>query len=153
MKQDKLNLLISLDSFTINHVQSITGDIYFTYHHQSFPDVSWNDFVVVILSWWNRVILQLSYNRHAGDEEKLRFMDGPYYIKCICLEDNHVSLHFIKDKMAGEELLFSVQINKQEFKDIILKSTDKVLKEMKKRNWHTDDVRELEKLYQINFEK
>jgi len=57
---------------------SITGVVYFEFDpERQFPSLGWNDFVVVLGSWW---IVALREITEGASEVKLRFMDGPYWI-------------------------------------------------------------------------
>jgi hypothetical protein len=57
---------------------SITGVVYFEFDpERRFPSLGWNDFVVVLGSWW---MVALSEITEGASEVKLHFMDGPYWI-------------------------------------------------------------------------
>ncbi len=64
---------------------SITAVVYFDFGNgRSFPCEGWNDFVVVITNWWTHAFEQAVSN---GREQKLRFMDGPYWIRIVSQAD------------------------------------------------------------------
>jgi hypothetical protein len=78
---------------------SVTGVVYFDFGlDQQFPIAGWNDFVVVLASWWLDALDDIADGRA---ETTLRFMDGPYWITIVpqgsallllkCVEDRRNS--------------------------------------------------------------
>jgi len=56
----------------------VTGVVYVDFGPFQFPDLNWDDFVVVILGWW--LTAQVDLLRGAASQVQLRFMDGPLRI-------------------------------------------------------------------------
>jgi hypothetical protein len=78
-----------------NPSTSITGVVYFELDGAHFPAERWNDFVVVITSWWLEALEALE----RGEQESvLRFMDGPYSITLAKLDGNTVLARCIEDR-------------------------------------------------------
>jgi hypothetical protein len=66
---------------------SIAGVVYFKFSpEQQFPSLGWNDFVVVLASWW---MVALNEVTEGAPEVKLRFMDGPYWITVVSQEGGY----------------------------------------------------------------
>ncbi len=61
-----------------------TGIVYWKIGEVSFPDNAWNDFIVVIMTWWLKSIGQLV--KRSTTSETLRFMDGPFTVICSTQE-------------------------------------------------------------------
>jgi hypothetical protein len=78
---------------------SITGIVFFDFGGILFPDDRWNDFVVVVTTWWLAALDRLE--RGAEREVVLQFMDGPYSITLTCQEDNATLLRCIEDRRNG----------------------------------------------------
>ncbi len=77
---------ISFDPSTLRQswLGSITGVVYFEFNpERQFPSLGWNDFIVVLASWW---IVALKEITEGASEVKLRFMDGPYWITVVSQE-------------------------------------------------------------------
>jgi hypothetical protein len=77
---------ISFDPTTLHQSRSgsITGVVYFEFSpERQFPNLGWNDFVVVLASWWMVALREFT---EGGAEVKLRFMDGPYWITVVSRE-------------------------------------------------------------------
>ena len=102
---------ISFDPTTLHQSRSgsITGVVYFEFGlERQFPSPGWNDFVVVLASWW---LVALKEVTEGASEAKLYFMDGPYWITVVsqkgglllrCTEDN---------RDAGIVYEFRVELN------------------------------------------
>jgi hypothetical protein len=74
----------------------ITGVVFFAFSGVSFPCERWNDFVVVVVSWWLEALEKLE---HGVDREVvLRFMDGPYWITATRQDGGTVLLQCTEDR-------------------------------------------------------
>jgi hypothetical protein len=63
---------------------STTGVVYFKFGpERQFPSLDWNDFVVVLASWWMVALKEIT---EGASEIKLCFMDGPYWISVVSRE-------------------------------------------------------------------
>lgn len=91
---------------------SVTAVIYFDFGFgRQFPGADWNDFIVVIISWWMAGFDALLDGR---DEVCLRFMDGPYEIRAL-KQGPDVLLHCVEDRVEAE-VSFEVVIGLEELK-------------------------------------
>lgn len=79
-----------------NASRSITGVLYFDFSGFHFPSEQWNDFAVVIITWWLSAIQKLE--RDIEREVVLRFMDGPYYLRLAREDDATALLRCIEDR-------------------------------------------------------
>ena len=75
-----------------------------------FPSAGWNDFVVVIASWWIDALVEL---RDGSAEVELRFMDGPYFVRVAQLGGGLLRLRCVEaggedGKIVGE---FTVRVD------------------------------------------
>lgn len=88
---------------------SITGVVYFDFGvERQFPSLGWNDFVVVLASWW---MVGLKEVTERASEVKLRFMDGPYWITVVS-QDGGVFLRCTEDRRgAGVVYEFKVELS------------------------------------------
>jgi hypothetical protein len=85
-KLREFTLRICFDPGTLHRSRSgsITGVVYFEFSHgRQFPSLGWNDFVVVLASWWMVALKEIT---EGASEVELRFMDGPYWISVISRE-------------------------------------------------------------------
>jgi hypothetical protein len=77
---------ISFDPGTLRQSRSgsISGVVYFEFSpERQFPSLGWNDFVVVLASWWMVALKEIT---EGTSEVKLHFMDGPYWITVVSQE-------------------------------------------------------------------
>jgi hypothetical protein len=78
---------------------SITSVVYVDFGTISFPDDRWNDFVVVVVTWWLSALEKLE--RGIEREVVLQFMDGPYRITLTRHGATTVLLRCIEDRLNG----------------------------------------------------
>jgi hypothetical protein len=64
------------------------GQIWLEINHSQFPMHGWDDFVVVVMSWWAASMLRLL---RGSRKERVHFMDGPYTVEITKL---HGQLQF-----------------------------------------------------------
>lgn len=120
---------------------SITAVIYFEFEaSQRFPDVGWNDFVVVILSWWIDALDQLS---HGELTTHFRFMDGPFLVNAS-IQGEIVRLRCIEDR-AGVGDRFETSVNLEEIRREVLSVAGRVSKACNQANINSADLAELRK--------
>ena len=82
-KFQEITVRICFDPGTLRQSRSgsITGVVYFEFSpEQQFPGLGWNDFVVVLASWWMVALKEIT---ERASKVELRFMDGPYWISVI----------------------------------------------------------------------
>jgi hypothetical protein len=93
-------LRICFDPSTLHQSRlgSITAVVYFEFDpERQFPSLGWNDFVVVIGSWW---IVALREITEGASEVKLHFMDGPYWITVASHEGDAI-LRCTEDRQSA----------------------------------------------------
>jgi hypothetical protein len=87
--------------------RSITGVVYFEFGEACFPAERWNDFAVVITSWWLEAIDKLE--RGVDREVLMYFMDGPYHLAATRMSGDEIRLRCIEsrrsDLVRHEELV------------------------------------------------
>ncbi len=69
---------VSVDITTLSRGKSgaITGVIRLALGPLSFPDDSWNDFPVILLTWWLQALHALRTG--SASQAECHFMDGPH---------------------------------------------------------------------------
>ncbi|ODP30223.1 hypothetical protein PTI45_00293 [Paenibacillus nuruki] len=124
--------------------KSITGGVYFQIGDTFFPDCHWNDFIIVILTWWNKSI-KLLETSSVGTSQNFDFMDGPFYVHGVKKDSSHITLNFIRRKQIGLEVIASLDTEIISLKKSITKASKKVMGEVDAKQWMTDDIEELKK--------
>jgi hypothetical protein len=96
-----INMRIVFEPSTL-HVSksgSVTAVVYFDFGaKQYFPVAGWNDFVVVLGTWWLAALGQLA---RTGEETALHFMDGPYWITVVAQQGSKVLLRCTEDRQMA----------------------------------------------------
>lgn len=137
---DKVVLHIEPESFQKLESQSIIGIIYFDFGRYQFPEEKWNDFIVVILSWWLSALREIVFGN--GKQQELRFMDGPFYLSI-----NRVDKFFCRIECLGQEIEenaeFSGEYMLAEVVDTVLNAARLVANTCSKKGWTTSDVYDL----------
>lgn len=139
---------ISFDTLSINSRKTITGEIYFSIDDFFFPEQGWNDFVVVILSWWHNSLIKLIQGMNDCVYE-FDFMEGPLFVKGTKISNEVIKLEFIKEKLDSKVVYYSCKSSIIQFKKTLLNATKQLLNEFKHRKWHSEDIEELEKMWNI----
>lgn len=139
-----VSVVIEEYTLELSKQKSITGGIYFQIGDTFFPDCHWNDFIVVILTWWNKSI-KLLETLSVGTSQTFDFMDGPFYVQGVKKDSSHITLHFIKRNQVGLKVIASLDTEIISLKKSITKASKKVIKEVDAKQWITDDIEELRK--------
>lgn len=85
---------------------SITGVVYFEFSsEQQFPSLGWNDFVVVLASWWMVALKEIT---EGTSEVELSFMDGPYWIIVVSHAEG-LLLRCTEDR-RGAGVLYEIRV-------------------------------------------
>ncbi|MCH1625329.1 hypothetical protein [Fredinandcohnia quinoae] len=145
----EIEMNIDLDTLSINNRNVITGEIYFSFNGEYFPERGWNDFIVVILTWWHTALINLKNSRQNGIVQEFDFMDGPLLVRGFKISDDIIELRFIRKTIGSEHIFFTCQTSINSFKKTLLKRTKQLLTDIKGRNWKSGDIEELEKLWKI----
>jgi hypothetical protein len=118
---------------------SITGIIYWQAGGLSFPDDSWDDFVVVILCWWLQAIVRLA--ERSSSAESLFFMDGPFETK-LSLEGGLVRVTFV-ERRNDEQVNGSLRSTILEVCRAIDSAAASVLRACHTESFHSSEIDEL----------
>jgi hypothetical protein len=143
--KDLLDIVFNESTVEISKRGVITGEIYFQFEDLFFPEIHWNDFIVVILTWWNQSLDRLNTLK-VGTSVEFSFMDGPFYVCVIKKSEETVALSFLRRTLDNENVYAIVETNIFELKRSIVKTSKKVLGILERNTWQTDDVTELKKV-------
>lgn len=140
-----ISLMVDESTLEINKRNSITGSVFFQIENSYFPEFKWNDFIVVILTWWKSSI-KLLETSSVGTTIDFNFMDGPFYIHGVKKNNTAVSLSFTRRHKVAKEVILTVDTEISSFKKSIDEASSKVIREMHSRKWITEETKQLEKL-------
>jgi len=132
---EDVEIIVDENSLDISKHGSIYGEIFFKVGETCFPGPEWDDFPVVILKWWIDAWKAIWIGK-SGTASEFLFMDGPVKIKIKKLNEETAALDFIRQ---GSKEPY-VQCHIDQLKRALLVASRKVLREVNKRGWKTNDI-------------
>jgi len=93
--------------FEVNDSGTTIGRIHWRVESRRFPSADWDDFIVVILSWWLAVTRRYLRNR---TKQRLLFMDGPYEVLLTPRSPTTCNLAFCRRGAADRPVAAFVHI-------------------------------------------
>ncbi len=103
----RTSIHVDADSVEERVAGPATGNVWLTVGGQAFPAHQWNDFIVVVLSWW--VVAMVRLLRKASEREVVHFMDGPYAVEVFNLPGGVLRFRALegarrdRERAVGEE--------------------------------------------------
>jgi hypothetical protein len=101
-----------------------------------FPDPEWTDFVVVVLSWWADAALRLASG--AASSARIRFMEGPFQVRCAVASPQSWKLDCFEDGRQG--LVIDALVDARPLVESLVKASDDALRLCSEREWWTNDA-------------
>lgn len=137
---------IDVDTLKMSSSGAISADIWFVLSDQAFPADDWNDFVVVILTWWLTELSSLEKSK-LGLARNLQFMDGPFIVHLLFDSNDEVKIE-CTERTATTTKTVSVGFCKaSDIWNAVLSATEKILDAIEKRGWETVETQRLGDLY------
>jgi hypothetical protein len=134
-----VTLQIDSNSIEQSRNKTITGSIYFDFGGYKFPEIGWNDFVVVVINWWLTALRNLAIG--LSEFEKLSFMDGPFFLTIEKLDEDKCKIECFE--RYAENSKFSCDLSLKKLSFSILKAAMEVEAICIEQHWDTDDISEL----------
>lgn len=130
-----LNLVVETTSLRRSAHGSVTAIIYFVGEGDGFPDVGWDDFVVIILVWWLEAVTRIA--RGFSRREALEFMDGPVSAQLEVGADGMIEVRGCRHGRVLQQL-GRVSINT--LIPPFLKAAAAILTACRAKGWASDDL-------------
>jgi CheY-like chemotaxis protein len=132
-------LLVRRESLTISRNGSIFGEVWCQFgRDQSFPEVRWSDFVVVVLGWWLENIVTLVDGRKRN--ATISFMDGPFEVNVFAKRMDSWDAEFVARRVAGDQVLHRVVFAPDPFIDSLIQASEAILQTCAENDWISADV-------------
>ena len=122
----------------------ITGDIYFETLQGYYPEKNWNDFVMIILSWWANSFVDFLQGNQK--EMEFHFMDGPYCAYISKSGENMLNFQFNRDEVVL--CLFKESICLYDLYKILLDNCRKAIESLSILGIESTNVEGLRKTYE-----
>jgi len=135
-------LSVNVDSLKISQGGLATADIWLVLGDHEFPMHGWNDFVVVILSWWHSALLRLLQDASIG--EMLHFMDGPYAVE-VSISSDVLKFRALEGSARNREVAIANRLLNSFAKDLILRSRE-IIEACRLQGWWSKDLDTLSSL-------
>jgi hypothetical protein len=133
-------LIIEVNSLKLPSAGSATGMISLAISGMKFP-AGWNDFVVVLMSWWVQALLRLV--RGESSHEIVPFMDGPYAVEVEMAPAGKLSLRALQGPDRNSEVA-SGERNAISFIQELIAQSVQLLEACRRQNWWSNDAEILE---------
>lgn len=142
---------LNKETFYINKGKSVIGDIYFSVGDWYFPEKYWDDFVVVMLYWLTKELVELSVDKNKIIDAP--FMEGDFKIYISLDDKKNCTINFVKgDSFADQEevILKTITTPFEDLKNEVKKACEVLLhmKENKELDFEKD-YEELKESYDL----
>jgi hypothetical protein len=141
ISESQIQVVVDERSLELHPNGSITGIVYFCLDSTVFPDKRWNDFIVIVLSWWVQATKRLSRAENAV--ETFSFMDGPFEI-IVDRKNTLVSLSLVTRRGRGKSI-GPFYTSFRSLSDALNKAANQILTSCAKRDIHSNQLAELER--------
>jgi hypothetical protein len=143
--QESFDIKIEPDTLIRRDSGSIIGRIWITIGNWAFPSVAWDDFPVVILSWWIETLLRVS--SEGSESGKCYFMDGPFWFEINKQEDGLSMVRFYRDSKAESKILRDQRCKISIVTEAVLSAASATIAACHERNWNSTDLDNLVEAY------
>jgi len=137
---ETFQIQLVLDTLVRNDSGAVNGHIWLTIGSVDFPCVAWDDFPVIILSWWTDQILSLI---RSGNSDRFNFMDGPYWFVLESATDRTVKIGLYKYSKLSEECLLKMFVDFNVVIGAVLSAAETIIDACRKRDWTSKDLETL----------
>ncbi len=143
-------VLVHTNKENLEFRSQITGEVYFSIRSKNFffPEENWNDFIVIVLTWWHNSLIRIKHSKSKVTEELL-FMDGSFVVKVTKTNDEIATLAFIHESLSSLEIEHTCTVNISQMIESLLQSTNELLEVIHQNRWYSEEIEELEKAYEI----
>jgi hypothetical protein len=137
----KFSIGVVLDTLTRSSSGNITGIIHVEADGFVFPEVEWDDFVVIILGWWLNDIIGLI----SGSTKNCscQFMDGPLQFNIEVKDPKKWMIQFVIRRLKGDECLWEGTFAPQEIVVAVSSAAESVINLCRERGWASTDITSL----------
>lgn len=113
-----------------------TANIWLDINGRPFPMHQWNDFAVVVMSWWAGAILRLV---RGSISETVDFMDGPYTVEITKTPSGLLRFRAFEGTNRSNEIAFGEGAAKPFISRLISESQD-ILSACGRQEWWSKDA-------------
>jgi len=136
---------VVVDAATLRMGQyNVTGRMCIVLDGVAFPDLTWSDFPVIVLTWWSQAIARLVSAESATEE--FLFMDGPYWFQASQIEADNWSVRCVRGFESEQEVVLERRAVPSIVISAIHRAAAGLVRECRQQGWWTRDIAKLEAL-------
>ncbi len=148
---DRLNIHLKKESFYINKSGSVIGDICFSVGDWYFPEKAWDDFVVRLLYWITKGLINLKFKGEQPQE--MPFMEGSFKVSIYLDEHSTCKIDFAEgEKFFGDQEIIhkTITVSFEDVKNEVRKACELLIrmKESKELDFE-EDYEKLKESYEL----
>ncbi len=139
-------ITVEVDQATlrISSSKAVTGLICLKAGETSFPENKWNDFVIVLLTWWFESLLDVQASRSPAFE--LSFMDGPFLARGCLIDKQAISMEFVEGRARGERLVFTAEGTLDTLQNSMIGAAEETIRAVELHGWQARDLGKVKEL-------
>jgi hypothetical protein len=134
-------IVVEISSLQVRAKGPATANLWVVIAGREFPSRGWNDFVVVILSWWAKALVRIFCGEST--QESVHFMDGPYSIEISGSVFGMLQFRALEGPRRTQEAALG-SASACEFAKTLISQGREVLEKCKNQNWWSLDATTLE---------
>lgn len=148
---DRLKIHLKKESFYLNEGGAVIGIICFSVNNWYFPGKNWDDFVVRLLYWITKALINLKFKEEQPQE--MPFMEGSFKVSIYLNEQSKCKIDFVEGEkfFDDQEIIHkTVTVPFEDVKSEVKKACELLLKmkETKELDFE-DDYQELKESYEL----
>jgi hypothetical protein len=111
---------------------NITGVIYIELGNIAFPERGWNDFPVVIVTWWLQALIKLLAG--TPSEQTFLFMDGPFEFRVASTGGPTWNLQCIA-RGSHDTCVLDAEVDASAFATALVHGAREIVRACSERGW------------------
>lgn len=104
----------------------------------AFPGPHWNDFPIVVVSWWLEAVVGLVDGRKRNAD--VSFMDGPYMVHVFAKRRESWQAEWVERCASGTNVIRQFDFAPDPFIRSLTACSDDLLQECSAKGWESTDV-------------
>jgi hypothetical protein len=148
MSQNVQDLTIEVDEGTLRRTSSgkVTGTLYARLSGYAFPEQSWSDFVLVVLTWWTESMADLLIG--SPRDAEWYFMDGPFRIEVEAAPAAPWRVYFV-DSSEGNRVEMRGEVDPAQVAQSLRVAAEKTLAAVRSNGWQLPEIEQLERSLRV----
>jgi len=139
---NKIILVTEPNTLSARPNGTATANIWLEINGIQFPMLRWNDFAVVVMSWWAIALLRLL--RGTSILETVNFMDGPYTVEVSISSPGMLQIRALRRCVAQVDEVATGEEPTTPFILGLISQSSKILDACKRQGWWSKDAEILE---------